>query len=164
MRAFSGGIDVAMGAMQASMCCECGVCELFSCPMRLSPRRINALLKAQFAAKGVRYQGPREVRKEQSALRPYRKVPVSRLAYKLDIAGYMNIHPEFIGDYTPAQVRIPLQQHIGAAAVPRVAPGDTVAPGDKIGTIPEGALGAAVHASISGVVAEVGSAVVIKGA
>ena len=45
MRAFGGGQDTAMGAMQALLCCECGVCEMFSCPMGLSPRRINAELK-----------------------------------------------------------------------------------------------------------------------
>ena len=33
--------------MQAMLCCECGVCELFSCPMGLSPRRINAMLKTE---------------------------------------------------------------------------------------------------------------------
>ena len=25
----------------AQMCCECGVCEVFACPMGLQPRRIN---------------------------------------------------------------------------------------------------------------------------
>lgn len=164
MRAFSGGVDVAMGAMQAQMCCECGVCELFSCPMRLSPRRINAMLKAKFAEKGIQYQGPRRVLSEQSALRDFRKVPVPRLAYKLDIAGYMDIHPEFSGEYAPDSVRIPLQQHIGAPAEPRVKTGDTVKPGDCIGAIPQGSLGAEIHASIAGVVTEVGKSIVIKGA
>jgi cobalamin reductase len=153
-----------MGALQAQMCCECGVCELFSCPMRLSPRRINVMLKARFAEEGIKYPGPRQVLAEQTALRDFRKVPVPRLAYKLDIARYMDIHPEFSGEYTPDSVRIPLQQHIGAAAVPRVNPGDTVKPGDSIGAIPQGSLGAEIHASIAGVVTEVGSSIVIKGA
>lgn len=164
MRAFSGGMEAAMGAVQAFMCCECGVCELFSCPMRLSPRRINALLKARFQAQGLKYDGPRDVRPEQAGLRPYRKIPVPRLAAKLDIARYMDLHPEFTGDYTPDSVRIPLRQHIGAPAVSRVRVNDRVNPGDCIGDIPEGALGARVHASIAGTVAEVGDAVVIKGA
>ena len=164
MRAFGGGADVAMGALQAWLCCECGVCELFSCPMRLSPRRINALLKQQFRAKGVQYTGPREVKPEQSALRSFRKVPVPRLAEKIDIGGYMDLHPEFEGQYAPESVRIPLQQHIGAPAVARVAVGAKVASGDLIGAIPEGKLGANVHASISGVVTEVGDFITIKGA
>jgi Na+-translocating ferredoxin:NAD+ oxidoreductase RnfC subunit len=163
MRAFSGGVDAAMGAMQAVMCCECGVCELFSCPMQLSPRRINAALKARFKVAGVFYGGPRQVHPEQTTLRAYRKVPVSRLAYKLGISGYMDLHPEFAGDYLPRSVRIPLRQHIGAEALPLVKAGDAVRQGDCIGEIPEGALGARVHASVGGVVTAVGSAVVIRG-
>ena len=95
MRAFSAGIDSAMEAVQAHMCCECGVCELFSCPMRISPRRINVLLKQRFREQGMRYDGPRVVNPSQTALRPYRKVPVERLVHKINIAGYMGVHPEF---------------------------------------------------------------------
>jgi Na+-translocating ferredoxin:NAD+ oxidoreductase RnfC subunit len=163
MRAFSGGVDVAMGATQAVMCCECGLCELFSCPMHLSPRRINALLKARFKEEGIPYTGPREVYAEQAALRPYRKIPTSRLAVRLGIADYLDIHPEFAGDYIPDSVRIPLQQHIGSAAVAQVKAGDRVKVGDPIGEIPEGALGARIHASIQGIVTEVGSAIAIQG-
>ncbi len=164
MRAFSAGEDAAMGALQASLCCECGVCELFSCPMRLSPRRINALFKARFREQGLQYSGPKEVRGEQSALRSFRKVPVPRLAIKTGIDKYMGLHPEFAGDYLPETVRIPLRQHIGAPAVALVKAGERVRPGDCIGEIPEGALGARVHASIEGVVTEVGGSIAIKGA
>jgi len=166
MKAFGAGIapDSARGAEQALLCCECGVCELFSCPMRLSPRRINALFKAAFRERGVGYQGPREVRPAQAALRPYRKIPASRLASKIGLAPYMDIHPEFAGRFTPGEVRIPLRQHIGAPAVAVVAPGDKVAVGDVVGEIPEGALGARIHASIGGVVTETGASVVVKGA
>jgi Na+-translocating ferredoxin:NAD+ oxidoreductase RnfC subunit len=98
MRAFGGGVDTAMGALQAAMCCECGVCELFACPMRLSPRRINQELKKKFAENKVPYEGPREVISAQSALRSFRKLPVTRLAIKLGIDKYMDLHPEFAGD------------------------------------------------------------------
>lgn len=163
MRAFGGGGDTAMGAMQAMLCCECGVCELFACPMRLSPRRINAMLKAKFAQEKVTYTGPREIREEQTALRDFRKVPVNRLAIKLGIDPYMHIHPEFAGEISPARVSIPLRQHIGAPAEPVVRAGQRVGAGELIGEIPAGALGARVHASISGVVEQVGAAVAIKG-
>jgi Na+-translocating ferredoxin:NAD+ oxidoreductase RnfC subunit len=56
----------------------------------------------------------------------------------------------------PEQVRIPLQQHIGAPSRPVVKQGDTVKRGQLIAAIPDKALGAAIHASIDGVVAEVG--------
>ena len=164
MRAFGGGEDVALGAMQAWMCCECGVCELFSCPMRLSPRRINALLKQQFRENGIDYTGPKEVHPEQASLREYRKVPVPRLAQRLDIGKYMDFTPEYQGDFTPSTVRIPLHQHIGAEAIARVQKGATVEQGECIGEIPEGKLGSNIHASLAGVVSEVGSSITIKGA
>jgi Na+-translocating ferredoxin:NAD+ oxidoreductase RnfC subunit len=162
MRAFSGGEDTAMGAMQALLCCECGVCELFSCPMRLSPRRINAALKGSFGGQGVSYEGAREVRPQQSALRDYRKIPVPRLAIKLGIDRYMDIHPHDGGAFEPERVMIPLSQHIGAPANPMVKVGDRVRMGDIIGEIPENALGARIHASISGKVDQVGDSVVIE--
>ena len=164
MKAFGSGVGATEGAMQAMLCCECGVCELFSCPMGLSPRRINAMFKAAFRDKGARYEGPRELHPEQSALRPYRKVPTSRLALKTGLAGYMDLHPEFMGAIDADEVRIPLSQHIGAPARAVVKPGDEVLAGDVIGEIPEKALGARVHASITGRIVQVDSAVVIKGA
>ncbi|MHC1728963.1 MAG: 4Fe-4S dicluster domain-containing protein [Syntrophobacteraceae bacterium] len=164
MRAFAVGADDSKAAEQALLCCECGVCELFSCPMRLSPRRINQVLKAVIRDKGQSYQGAREIRTEQQDLRQYRKIPSTRLAMKIDIARYLDIHPEFPGACSFNEVSIPLRQHIGAPAVPVVAPGDLVEVGDLIGEIPEGALGARVHASIRGVVTEVGASIVIKGA
>jgi Na+-translocating ferredoxin:NAD+ oxidoreductase RnfC subunit len=163
MRAFSGGVDTAMGVMQASMCSECGVCELFACPMRLSPRRINAMFKAKFKEEGLAYEGPREIVESQSILNSFRKVPVSRLAIKLDILKYMDLHPEDGGELTPGSVRIPLHQHTGVPATATVKPGDRVKPGELIGEIPAGLLGARVHASIAGVVTDVGGAVAIRG-
>lgn len=163
MRAFGGGVDTAMGVLQASMCSECGVCELFACPMRLSPRRINAMFKAKFRQEGLKYEGPREIVASQSILNSYRKVPVTRLAIKLDLLKYMEIHPEDGGELAPGSVRIPLQQHTGAPAVARVRPGDRVQVGELIGEIPAGALGARVHASLAGTVTAVDSAISIKG-
>ena len=95
-------------------------------------------------------------------LRPYRKIPVPRLAVKLGIGEYMDIHPKDGGAVTPDGVHIPLRQHIGASAVAVVQAGDTVRAGQVIGEIPERALGARVHASISGKVVRVGASVEIK--
>jgi Na+-translocating ferredoxin:NAD+ oxidoreductase RnfC subunit len=163
MRAFGGGVDTALGVMQASLCSECGVCELFACPMRLSPRRINAMFKAKFKQEGLTYEGPREVVASQSILNSFRKVPVSRLAIKLDILRYMDIHPQEGGDLMPGSVHIPLHQHTGAPAIATVKPGDRVKAGELIGEIPAGALGARVHASLGGTVTDVGGSVAIRG-
>jgi Na+-translocating ferredoxin:NAD+ oxidoreductase RnfC subunit len=64
--------------------------------------------------------------------------------------------------YVPRRVRIPLKQHAGLAAVAVVRPGQRVERGDLIGEIPEGGLGARVHASISGTVGAVGDCVEIS--
>lgn len=163
MRAFAGGVDQGPHALQAVMCCECGVCELFACPMGLSPRRINAMLKTRFREEKIQYQGPRDIIPHQSDFRSYRKVPIPRLAMRTDIGKYMELHPGFAGDYSPARVRIPLQQHIGAPSLPLVKPGDKVQIGDCIADIPEGALGARIHASISGIVQSVDSSITLEG-
>jgi Na+-translocating ferredoxin:NAD+ oxidoreductase RnfC subunit len=163
MRAFGGGVDTAMGVLQASMCSECGVCELFACPMRLSPRRINAMFKGKFRQEGLKYEGPREIVDSQSILNSFRKVPTARLAIKLDLLKYMEIHPEEGGELTPGTVRIPLHQHTGAPATAVVRPGQAVTAGDLIGEVPDGVLGARVHASLSGTVTEVDSAISIQG-
>jgi len=47
-------------------------------------------------------------------------------------------------------VEILLKQHIGLPAVPVVRAGDEVEEGDLLADIPEGKLGAKVHASIKG--------------
>ena len=55
----------------------------------------------------------------------------------------------------PQQVVLPMQMHIGTPCTPIVKTGDNVSAGQMIGQIPEKALGAPVHASVSGQVTEV---------
>ena len=52
----------------------------------------------------------------------------------------------------PTLVAIPLRQHIGAPCLPLVEAGGRVLMHQRIGGVPPGALGACVHASVSGVV------------
>lgn len=163
MRAFAGTTGFEIDAAQAMMCCECGVCELFACPMSLSPRRVNAFLKNRFRQQKVQYQGERKVNPGQSSFRDFRKVPTPRLAQKTGIGKYLDLHPAFSGEYLPGQVRIPLSQHIGAPSLPLVKPGEKVIPGQCIADIPEGALGAKIHASIAGEVISVNQFITIKG-
>lgn len=58
--------------------------------------------------------------------------PTSRLVKRLGLAGY-EAHPPFAGDFEPAEVRIPLRQHIGVPAVAVVSAGQSVKVGDVIG-------------------------------
>ena len=144
----------------ALICSECGVCEKFACPMMLSPREINAVLKKKLQQEGVK----REPKRTSYTVSPFydtRKVPVRRLMERLEVYKY-DAHPPFLQDEIQAKrVSIPLQQHLGKPARPVVQAGQRVKKGDLIGEIPEGALGARVHASIAGTVESVGDAIVI---
>ncbi len=144
----------------ALICSECGVCEKFACPMMLSPREINAAVKQKLLKNGVKREPGRETY-QVSPFNETRKIPLKRLMERLAVAKY-DSHPLFYGDEIQVkQVSIPLQQHIGKPAVPVVRAGDRVKKGDLIGEIPEGALGARVHASIDGTVEAVDENIVI---
>jgi Na+-translocating ferredoxin:NAD+ oxidoreductase RnfC subunit len=145
----------------ALICSECGVCEKFACPMMLSPREINAAVKQKLLKEGVKREPKREAY-QVSIFNDTRKIPLRRLMERLEVTKY-DTHPPFYGDDIQInQVSIPLQQHLGQPAVPVVKTGDRVKKGDLIGEIPEGALGARVHASIDGMVESVGDSIVIK--
>lgn len=137
-------------AKEALLCSECGICEKFACPLGLSPREVNAQLKRELGKARIAWQydgRPLHL----SRFREERRIPTSRLVQRLGLSDYA-AHPPFVGDYVPTEVRIPLRQHIGAPAVPVVTVGRQVHVGDLLGEIPEGAMGARVHASISGTI------------
>ncbi len=145
----------------ALICSECGICEKFACPMMLSPREINAAVKKELMRKGIKRESVRETF-QVSPFKDTRKVPLNRLMERLQVARY-DTHPSFCEDkISVSTVTIPLQQHIGKPALAVVNTGDQVKKGDLIGEIPEGALGARVHASIDGMVTAVGDNVVIE--
>ena len=145
----------------ALICSECGVCEKFACPMMLSPREINAVLKKKLLQQGVK----REPQRTAYTVSPFydtRKVPVRRLMERLEVYKY-DTHPPFLQEeFQPGRVSIPLLQHLGKPARPVVQAGQRVKKGELIGEIPEGALGARIHASIEGTVESVGENIVIK--
>jgi len=145
----------------ALICCECGICEKYACPMMISPREVNAQIKRDLLKEGVKRPKKREGYRP-SRFREVRKIPTRRLMERLQISKYDG-HPEFVtSELPPKEVRIPLKQHLGAPAVPTVKQGDQVSKGDLIGEVPKGALGARVHASIDGIVNAVGETVVIR--
>ncbi len=138
----------------ALICSECGVCEKFACPMMLSPREINSVLKQKCLAQGIK-RAPKRDTYKVSPFFDTRKVPVQRLMERLEVIKY-DTHPEFYAaEIQIRKVNILLQQHLGKPSLPVVEEGDRVKKGDLIGEIPEGALGARVHASIDGTVAAV---------
>ena len=148
---------------RAQLCCECGVCETYACPMGLQPRQINRAIKAELAAAGIRCRIPSDAAWEASACRVYRKAPSDRIAARAGVWKYSGYEIRELLEGAPERVEIPVKMHIGAPAVPVVAPGDRVSAGQLIARVPEEALGAPVHASIGGRVESVGRRIVIIG-
>lgn len=165
MRAFAANGELAApAALQAFLCCECGVCELMACPMALSPRRINIALKNTFRAAGLAYT-PDDGKDGQPVPRSfatYRQMPSKRLAVRMGLGPYLGRTPEFLPTDEPESIRIPLRQHIGTAAVPVVAAGDRVQAGDLVADMAENTLGARIHAGISGEVTLVDDSIHIR--
>jgi Na+-translocating ferredoxin:NAD+ oxidoreductase RnfC subunit len=136
---------------EAYLCCDCGLCENYSCPMGLSPRRIIQSLKQKLMENKV----PNPHRKQPTSTRALfsaKRVPTSRLISRLGLSQYDLPAPLKEIDYQPNYVVLPLKQHAGAPAKPVVKVGDRVRKGDLIADIPDGALGAKIHSSIDGVV------------
>ena len=137
---------------QASICCECGICEVYACPMGLNPRRINSMLKAELARAGIRYERDQaEYRADPG--REYRKCPTKRVAARAGVLPYYEISSFAWKEFVPDTVEIPLKMHIGTASVPIVENGACVQKDQRIAVCPEGKTGADIHASIGGTVA-----------
>lgn len=161
MRAVSHSLaDPAL--VQAYLCSECGLC-IYGCNMGLSPRKINQAVKQELRRAGVQ-NSPDRSRIEPSSMRPYRLIPSQRVKGRFGLMDLAAKAPLFEDEVCISAVRIPLRQHAGVPAEPVVAAGDRVEAGQMIGRIPEGALGAHIHASIAGVVVRVDEMIHIEGA
>ena len=155
MRAFAAGNRLEPSAM---LCMECGVCELYACPMGLNPRRIQQTQKAQLRAANER---PSFALQAPPALAEYHQAPSGRVLARINAAKYDMPVPDEAIEASTDLVCIPLKQHIGAPAEACVAVGDAVRRGDVIGRMADGALGADVHASICGKVERIENGVVV---
>jgi len=79
-------------------------------------------------------------------LRDGRRVPIAALMRKLALRAYDHPAPLSARSAHPAEVRILLKQAAGVPNRPTVAIGERVRKGQALGEIPDGALGALVHA------------------
>ncbi|MDR1266414.1 MAG: 4Fe-4S dicluster domain-containing protein [Propionibacteriaceae bacterium] len=158
MRATFAGGGVDPGLTDPLLCCECGLCELFACPMGLSPRRIIQYAKGTLRAAGARPEPL--VHPEQQAERPGRRVPQSRLIARLDLERYPNQVDRLVV-LEPDRVVVPLRHGVGRAAEPVVEAGQAVALGQVIAQVGLDEIGCLVHASIAGRVAQVGAAGIV---
>ena len=147
--------------LNAALCCECGVCELYACPMGLNPRKVNALVKGELAKAGIRYGGF-QGELVTSGEREERKAPSKKAAARAGVLKYYDYQITDLVEDEPDRVEVPVKMHIGAPSVPVVKAGDTVEAGQLIAQCPENALGAQIHAPIAGTVREVGARIVIE--
>lgn len=154
MNALNYALTDIEGQKIAQLCCQCNLCELFSCPAGLHPKFANVHFKDKLAEQNIRYKPNKSeftVRKN----REYRLIPTKRLIARLGLYNFDKPAPMTEVEVKPELVHISTRQHVGAPAVPIVSVGDHVELGQQIGEIPEGSLGATIHTSISGNIVEI---------
>lgn len=162
MRAVSTGMGADYVFNEAFLCSECGICELYACPMGLSPRKVNIYVKNRLRAEGVKPAIP-PLSPSNTAARDFRKIPLSRLISRLDMSRFECPHGDEVTELQPDRVCIQLGQHIGTPAVPVVSQGDRVKSGQLIAAVEYGQTGANIHASIDGIVDSIsGSSICIN--
>jgi pyruvate carboxylase len=144
----------------ASLCCACGLCTLYSCPELLYPKEACDKAKSDLKQVGIKWSGHRDT--TPHPMYEGRRTPLKQLMKRLDLLDYDHASEFSTREIQPARVELPLIQHIGAPAQPVVDIGESVKKGQCVGEIPEGKLGARVHASIDGVVKSVKSTIVIE--
>lgn len=145
----------------AALCSECGVCEVYACPMMLRPRSVNALIKKELAKAGYRHPKAAEPTVPHP-MREDRKVPTHRLATRVGVGAFFGNLIDTLKIAEPDTVHVLAKQGIGAPTELRVKAGDVVSAGQLIAACPEGKMGSDVHAPFGGKVTEAGKYIVIE--
>lgn len=134
-------------------CCDCGLCEMFSCPMSLSPRKVNGYMKGKLRERGITVERNMSPKARQGV--DLSKVPTDRLIARLGLGKYNGLHAHTCIQLKPEEVFIPLAQHIGKPAVAVKVVGESVCEGDIIASADDTGLSTNIHASVNGTVSEV---------
>lgn len=159
MRAVGYGIEADIKQEMAFLCCQCNLCELFACPIGLYPKAANMYVRQQLIDNNLKYSCKKETLLPREN-RKYRLLPSKRLVARLGLYPYDKTAEMVNTELAPKVVKIATNQHVGAPAEILVKAGDIVLKGQKIGDIPDGSLGASIHASITGTVLEAGNSFV----
>jgi Na+-translocating ferredoxin:NAD+ oxidoreductase RnfC subunit len=138
----------AVWNQMAELCCSCGLCTLYACPEDLYPKEACDKAKVEMKEAGIKFIQQKPVKIHP--IKEGRRVPLKQLIMKLKLQDYDVEAPFTSRNISVRKVRIPLQQHIGKSAQAIVKKGELVEEGQMIGKIPEGELGANIHASIKG--------------
>ena len=159
MRSLGFNLSGEADVLGTSFCCECNLCTYYSCPEGLDPRSVMQQNKSRLLESKIRWENPPLNQRRAELNLDNRKAPTSRLIRRLGLAEYTNKGPLRPTPVETNRVGIELKQHIGAPCEALVSPGQKVKIGDILGRPPvkdgKPALGAAVHASISGTVTAV---------
>ena len=143
----------AVWNQMAELCCSCGLCTLYACPEDLYPKEACDKAKVEMREAGIKFIQKKDVKAHP--IKEGRRVPLKQLIMKLKLQDYDVEAPFNSKNISVGKVRTPLQQHIGKPAQAIVNKGEKVEEGQLIGNIPDGELGANIHASITGKVKEV---------
>ncbi|MBR5642153.1 MAG: SLBB domain-containing protein [Firmicutes bacterium] len=71
----------------AALCCECGICEVYACPMGLNPRKINAIIRSELREAGIRYERTGDSWTPNPE-RELRKAPTDKVAARAGVYRY----------------------------------------------------------------------------
>jgi len=146
-------------SLWAQYCCECNVCTMIACPEGLDPMNICVDAKGLLREKNLS-RSAEELEllfREVHPARDGREVPIEKVYQRLGLKPY-DRHAAFAKNgFSPNEVIIPMDSHVGQPARPLVKVGDHVSAGQVIATVDEAALGCPAHASIDGTVAQIES-------
>ncbi len=156
MRAISMGLEDDETYSEALICSECGICELYACPMGLSPRKVIIYIKNRLKSTGIKFSDT-HIYFSDPSVRNFRKVPKWRLINRIGMAKYDRKVEDTVIELHPETVCTPLKQHIGVPAVPVVLRGEKVREGQLIASVNYDQTGANIHASIDGRIEEISS-------
>jgi len=137
----------------AANCCDCGLCEMFSCPMGLSPRKVNSYMKGKLRERGIMVEKNTSPMAREAV--DLSKVPTDRLISRLNLGQYNGLHAHECIELNPQEVFIPLSQHIGKHAKAVKTIGDNVTIGDIIAAADDSGLSANIHASVHGTIKDI---------
>ncbi len=150
MRALGFVDDRHINVAGTQFCCECNLCTMMACPEDLDPKNVCTHNKRELAAAGQKWEVTAHSYRASVSL-DNRRVPISRLLHKLGLHRFENVGPLVDRHCEPSVVSLPLKQHAGPPARPVIRTGALVRRGELVAEPAEGALGAAIHASIGGV-------------
>jgi Na+-translocating ferredoxin:NAD+ oxidoreductase RnfC subunit len=136
----------------AALCCSCGLCTLYACPEELFPKEACDDAKAEIRRSGQKWNGPATVKPHP--MHEGRRVPIKSLIRKLHLQAYDLPAPFEAEPLHPRRLVLPLKQGAGAPNQPIVKVGDRVTAGQALGVVPPKAMGALIHAPLSGRITE----------